>query len=175
VPLLLEALGRVTKRNPDELVEAWTLEAPSDDSAVDAETASVVGYESDLEMYRRICEWMGQPFDPALLPPAPLRKVDRIIAEHTLEKTTFTVAEFEEEALPHLLSRLASRSKSSVIPRRAEPGSCTSRPVANAKHEVIAPEVAHQGPESKAAPPELKRLPNLLTDARCRCRSQFSV
>ena len=48
VPLLLEALGRVTKRNPDELVEAWTLEAPDDDSAVDAETASVVQLSDDV-------------------------------------------------------------------------------------------------------------------------------
>jgi ATP-dependent DNA helicase RecQ len=65
-----------------------------------------VGYESDVEMYRRICEWMGEPFDPALLPPIPLREVDRIIAEHTLKKTTFTEAEFEAEALPHLLAVL---------------------------------------------------------------------
>jgi ATP-dependent DNA helicase RecQ len=65
-----------------------------------------VGYESDLEMYRRICEWMGEPFDPSLLPPVPLHEVDRIITEHTLEKTTFTAAEFEAEALPHLLQVL---------------------------------------------------------------------
>src|SRR5262245_46813784 len=48
VPLLLEALGQVTKRNPDELVEAWTLEAPGDDSAVDTETASVVQLSDDV-------------------------------------------------------------------------------------------------------------------------------
>jgi ATP-dependent DNA helicase DinG len=53
-----------------------------------------VGYESDLDMYRRICAWMGEPFDPSLLPPVPLPEVDRIIAEHTLGKVTFTEAEF---------------------------------------------------------------------------------
>ena len=30
VPLLLEAAGRRTKRNPNDLVEAWALEAPSE-------------------------------------------------------------------------------------------------------------------------------------------------
>jgi ATP-dependent DNA helicase RecQ len=65
-----------------------------------------VGYESDLQMYRRICEWMGEQFDPALLPSVPLREVDRIIAEHTLGKTTFTEAEFEAIALPNLLAVL---------------------------------------------------------------------
>ena len=38
VPLLLEALGRVTKRNPDELVDAWALESPADDATTEAET-----------------------------------------------------------------------------------------------------------------------------------------
>ncbi len=65
-----------------------------------------IGYESDLEMYRRICEWMGEPFDSDLLPPIPVREVDRIIAEHTLEKTTFTEAEFDAVVLPHLLAAL---------------------------------------------------------------------
>src|SRR5262245_65383313 len=36
VPLLLEALGRVTKRNPNELVEAWAVETFSEDAAADA-------------------------------------------------------------------------------------------------------------------------------------------
>src|SRR5262249_49995766 len=42
------------------------------------------------------------PFDSTLLPPVPLHEVDRILAEHVLEKTTFTEAEFEAVALPHL-------------------------------------------------------------------------
>src|SRR5207247_9450080 len=62
-----------------------------------------IGYESDLDMYRRICDWMGEPFDPLLLPPAPLREIDRIFAEHTLAKTLFTEAEFEAEVVPQLL------------------------------------------------------------------------
>jgi hypothetical protein len=48
VPLLLEALGRVTKRNPDELVEAWAIEEPGDDAPLDAETASVVQLSNDV-------------------------------------------------------------------------------------------------------------------------------
>ena len=65
-----------------------------------------VGYESDLELYRRISEWMGVTFDPALLPAIPLREVNHIIAEHTLEKTSFTEPQFEPSALPHLLAVL---------------------------------------------------------------------
>lgn len=61
-----------------------------------------VGYESDVEMYRRVCEWMGIPFDPDLLPPLPLREADRLLAEHTLAKSIFSEQEFDEEVLPHL-------------------------------------------------------------------------
>lgn len=48
VPLLLEALGRVTKRNPDELVEGWALETPGDDAAADPETATEVQLSGDV-------------------------------------------------------------------------------------------------------------------------------
>jgi len=57
-------------------------------------------------MYRRICDWMGEPFDESLLPPIPTGEVDRILIEHTLAKSIFTTTEFETEALPHLLAVL---------------------------------------------------------------------
>jgi ATP-dependent DNA helicase RecQ len=65
-----------------------------------------VGYESDLDMYRRICDWMGEPFDETLLPPLPRGEIDQILAEHTLTKSIFTPDEFETAVLPHLLAVL---------------------------------------------------------------------
>lgn len=61
-----------------------------------------VSYDSDVEMYRRICEWMGEPFDASLLPPLPLREVDRLLAEHTLAEAVYPDGEFERAVLPHL-------------------------------------------------------------------------
>jgi len=61
-----------------------------------------VGYQSDVEMYRRISEWMNEPFDEQLLPPLPLREVDKLLAEHTLDQSIFTEEEFNERVLPHL-------------------------------------------------------------------------
>jgi hypothetical protein len=48
VPLLLEALGRVTKRSPDELVEAWALETRADDRPGDSTPAAAVHISDDV-------------------------------------------------------------------------------------------------------------------------------
>ncbi|HYO91723.1 MAG TPA: RecQ family ATP-dependent DNA helicase, partial [Pyrinomonadaceae bacterium] len=64
--------------------------------------APTISYESDVEMYRRICEWMGEPFDESLLPSLPLREVDQLLSEHTLAKAVYTEDEFEADVLPHL-------------------------------------------------------------------------
>jgi ATP-dependent DNA helicase RecQ len=61
-----------------------------------------LSYDSDLEMYRRISDWMGEPFDESLLPPLPLREIDKLVAEHTISKTICTDEEFEADVLPHL-------------------------------------------------------------------------
>ena len=53
-------------------------------------------------MYRRISDWIGEPFDESLLPPLPLREIDKLVAEHTISKTICTDEEFETEVLPHL-------------------------------------------------------------------------
>ncbi|HZH32559.1 MAG TPA: RecQ family ATP-dependent DNA helicase [Pyrinomonadaceae bacterium] len=64
--------------------------------------APTISYDSDVEMYRRISEWMGEPFDESLLAPLPLREIDQLLAEHTLAKAIYTEEEFEEVVLPHL-------------------------------------------------------------------------
>jgi ATP-dependent DNA helicase RecQ len=61
-----------------------------------------ISYDSDADMYRRISEWMGEPFDESLLPSLPLREVDKLIADHTLSRSVFTDEEFEIDVLPHL-------------------------------------------------------------------------
>jgi ATP-dependent DNA helicase RecQ len=61
-----------------------------------------ISYDSDVDMYRRICEWMGVPFDESLLPPLPLREMDQMLAEHTLVKAIYSDDEFDAEVLPHL-------------------------------------------------------------------------
>src|SRR3989442_14119461 len=48
VPLLLEALGRVTKRNPDELVEAWALEASEEDGPTVSAPRTAVYVPADV-------------------------------------------------------------------------------------------------------------------------------
>ncbi|HEV2765468.1 MAG TPA: RecQ family ATP-dependent DNA helicase, partial [Pyrinomonadaceae bacterium] len=64
--------------------------------------APTISYDSDVEMYRRISEWMGEPFDESLLPPLPLREVDQLLAEHTLARVIYSDEEFEQAVLPHL-------------------------------------------------------------------------
>lgn len=68
----------------------------------------MVGYESDLDMYKRVCDWMGEPFNESLLPPVAIHEIERILAEHTLKKATFSDSEFDKEVLPHLLAVLKS-------------------------------------------------------------------
>ncbi len=48
VPLLLEALGRVTKQSPDNLVEGWALETPGDADIKDATPTAVVHLSDDV-------------------------------------------------------------------------------------------------------------------------------
>src|SRR5207247_423593 len=54
VPLLLEALGRVTKRNPDELVEDWAREAPGEEK--DAKSTSRLTSEMPSEVRGKLAE-----------------------------------------------------------------------------------------------------------------------
>jgi ATP-dependent DNA helicase RecQ len=61
-----------------------------------------IGYESDVEMYRKLSEWMNEPFDESLLPPLSIKKIDKVLAEHTLIKPVFEEEEFDREVLPHL-------------------------------------------------------------------------
>jgi ATP-dependent DNA helicase RecQ len=49
---------------------------------------------------------MGEPFDESLLPSLPLREIDKLIAEHTVNRAIWSDEEFEQEVLPHLLAIL---------------------------------------------------------------------
>ncbi|HEX2913497.1 MAG TPA: RecQ family ATP-dependent DNA helicase [Chloroflexia bacterium] len=61
-----------------------------------------IGYESDLEMYRRICEWMGIPFDPSQLPPSADGKALEILNQNMLPSNFIAEAEWESVARPRL-------------------------------------------------------------------------
>ncbi len=65
---------------------------------------STIGYESDVEMFRRIAEWMGIDFDPADLPAPTVPDLQRVLSEQQLSKPFVSEEDFERVAKPRLLA-----------------------------------------------------------------------
>ncbi len=63
-----------------------------------------VGYESDVELFRRVAEWMGLPFDPSELPAPTVSDVARVLAEQALPTLFVSEADFARVARPRLLA-----------------------------------------------------------------------
>ena len=63
-----------------------------------------IGYDSDVDMFRRIAGWMDEPFDPADLPAPTVPDVERVLAEQQLPTPFVSVADFERIARPRLLA-----------------------------------------------------------------------
>jgi ATP-dependent DNA helicase RecQ len=63
-----------------------------------------VGYESDVELFRRIAEWMGLPFEPSELPAPTVSDVARVLAEQALPTPFVSEADFASGARPRLLA-----------------------------------------------------------------------
>ncbi len=63
-----------------------------------------IGYESDVEMFRRIAEWMDLPFDPSDLPAPTVPDVERVLREQQLPTPFVAPDEFERIARPRLLA-----------------------------------------------------------------------
>jgi ATP-dependent DNA helicase RecQ len=63
-----------------------------------------VGYESDVELFRRISDWMGLPFRPEELPAPTITDLARLLAENTLSGPFVSEADFATVALPRLLA-----------------------------------------------------------------------
>lgn len=63
-----------------------------------------IGYESDVEMFRRIAEWMGLTFDPDDLPAPTIPDLQRILMEQQLPTPFVDDADFERVARPRLLA-----------------------------------------------------------------------
>jgi ATP-dependent DNA helicase RecQ len=63
-----------------------------------------IGYESDVEMFRRIAEWMGLTFDPDDLPAPTIPDLQRILMEQQLPTPFVDEADFERIARPRLLA-----------------------------------------------------------------------
>jgi hypothetical protein len=63
-----------------------------------------LGYESGPELFRRVAEWMGIPFDPAELPAPTVSDLARVIAENQLPCDVVAEGDFERVARPRLLA-----------------------------------------------------------------------
>ena len=63
-----------------------------------------VDYQSGNELFQRVAEWMGLPFDPADLPAPTVPDLARVLAEHQLPGVFVADADFEAVARPRLLA-----------------------------------------------------------------------
>ena len=63
-----------------------------------------IGYESDVDMFRRIAEWMHEPFDPTDLPAPTVPDVERVLIEQQLPEPFVETADFDRIAKPRLLA-----------------------------------------------------------------------
>lgn len=62
-----------------------------------------VGYESDVELFRRIADWMGLPFRPEELPAPTVTDLARVLTENALPGPFLPEVDFAAVALPRLL------------------------------------------------------------------------
>src|SRR5207248_8074958 len=63
-----------------------------------------IGYESDVDLFQRIAEWMELPFHPDELPAPTVPDVERVLAEQQLPTPFVAAADFERVAKPLLLA-----------------------------------------------------------------------
>ncbi len=63
-----------------------------------------IGYESDVELFRRVAAWMGIDFDPADLPAPTVPDLQRVLIEQQLLTPFVGEDDFEQLAKPRLLT-----------------------------------------------------------------------
>jgi ATP-dependent DNA helicase RecQ len=63
-----------------------------------------IGYESGPDLFRRIAEWMGLPFNPEDLPAPTVPDLERVLVEQQLPTLFVTEADYERVAKPRLLA-----------------------------------------------------------------------
>jgi len=63
-----------------------------------------IGYESDVELFQRIAQWMGIDFDPDDLPAPTVPDLHRILQEQQLQTLFVADEDFERIAKPRLLA-----------------------------------------------------------------------
>jgi len=63
-----------------------------------------IGYESGADMFGRIAEWMGLPFDPGEIPAPSVPDLARLLAARQLPDAYVAEADFEALARPRLLA-----------------------------------------------------------------------
>ena len=106
--ILKQGFGRLI-RSADDRGAAILLDKRLRNSLYRTEVLSslpdpTIGYESDVDMFRRIAEWMHEPFDPADLPAPTVPDVERVLIEQQLPTAFVDAADFERIAKPRLLA-----------------------------------------------------------------------
>src|SRR5216683_3152975 len=61
-----------------------------------------IGYESGIEMYKRIAEWMDIGFDPGQLPSTPANKLQELLEQNQLPTSIVENAEWESVVWPRI-------------------------------------------------------------------------
>src|SRR6266571_2621558 len=61
-----------------------------------------IGYESGIEMYKRIAEWMDIGFDPGQLPSIPINKLQELLEKNQLPTNIVDNVEWERVAWPRI-------------------------------------------------------------------------
>src|SRR5258708_31834325 len=61
-----------------------------------------IGYESGLEMYKRIAEWMDIGFDPGQIPSTPINKLQELLEQNQLPTNIVDEVEWESVAWPRI-------------------------------------------------------------------------
>jgi len=61
-----------------------------------------IGYESGIEMYKRIAEWMDIGFDPGQLPSTPINKLQELLEQNQLPTNIVDEVEWESVAWPRI-------------------------------------------------------------------------
>lgn len=108
VIVLKQGFGRLI-RSPDDRGAAILLDKRLRTSLYRTEVVRslpdpTIGYESGPELFRRVAEWMGLPFDPADLPAPTVPDVARVLAEEALPDSLVAEADFDAVAKPRLLA-----------------------------------------------------------------------
>jgi ATP-dependent DNA helicase RecQ len=125
VTLLKQGFGRLirtaTDRGAAVLLDKRLRSATYSPEVLRSLPDPTLGYESGRELFRRIAQWMGLPFDPADLPAPAVSDLARVIADNQLPAAVVAEADFERLARPRLLAvQRAVWGQDTFLPQQEE-------------------------------------------------------